>query len=98
METLTIRQQLGILLQRENLGVRDLSQALGLPEKEIYNHLGHIAKTARHNGLRLAMDPGPMCLACGYLFKSRQRLTPPGRCPKCRATHISEPLFHLTPI
>jgi len=95
METLTNRQQIVLLLQRENLGAKDLSQAIGLPEKEIYEHLEHIAKTSRRQGLRLKLAPGPVCLACGYDFKKRRRLTPPGRCPKCRATHISEALYRL---
>jgi transcriptional regulator len=98
MQELTHRQQIVLLLQRENLGARDLSQALGLPEKEIYDHLEHIARTARHQGLHLELNPGPVCLACGYTFKNRQRLTPPGRCPKCRATHIAEALFALEPL
>ncbi len=86
------------MLVRESLGARDLSQMLGLPEKEVYAHLEHIAKTARHQDLRLVIDPEPVCLACGYVFKNRKRLTPPGRCPVCRATHISEPLYCLKPL
>jgi len=97
MESLTNRQQIVFLLQRENLGARELSQAVGLPEKQIYDHLEHIAKTARRQGLILKLDPGPICLACGYDFNNRRRLTPPGRCPICRATHISDAFFHLTP-
>ncbi len=98
MDTLTNRQQIILLLQKENLGARELSQAIGLPEKEIYNHLEHIGKTVRRQGLHLKSAPGPVCLACGYDFKKRQRLTPPGRCPRCRATHISEALFCLVPV
>lgn len=98
MPALTSRRQIALLLQQEALGARDLSQALGLPEKEIYSHLTHIAKTARHQGLRLEAARPPVCLACGYTFRNRQRLTPPGRCPSCRGTHISDTLFCLTPI
>ena len=97
METLTTRQQMIILLQQERLGARDISQTLGLPEKEVYKHLEHIASTARRLGYRLETEPKAACLACGFIFKERQRLTPPGRCPKCRATHLSEPLFYLVP-
>jgi transcriptional regulator len=95
METRTIRQQIFILLQQERLGAKEISQALGLPEKEVYKHLEHIARTARRQGYRLEIEPEAACLACGFTFKARQRLTPPGRCPCCRATHLSEPLFHL---
>jgi hypothetical protein len=97
METLTTRRRIILLLQQESLGARDISQALGLPEKEVYRHLEHIARMARRLGYRLETEPKAACLACGFLFKERQRLTPPGRCPRCRATHLSEPLFHLVP-
>lgn len=97
METLTTRRQIILLLQQERLGARELSQAVGLPEKEVYGHLEHIARTACRLGYRLETEPKAACLACGFIFKERQRLTPPGRCPKCRATHLSEPLFHLVP-
>ncbi len=68
METLTNRQQIMLLLLRENLGTRDLCQAFGLPEKEICSHLKHIAKTALHQMLCLVTDPEPVCLTCGYTF------------------------------
>ena len=97
MEKLTIRQQIVFLLQRETLGVRDISQALGLPEKEIFNHLEHIARSARRLGYHLESKPAAVCLACGYTFRKRRRFSPPTRCPDCRGTHISEPLYHLIP-
>ena len=97
MNELTKRQRMFILLLREPLGARDLSQAVGLPEKEIYQHLEHITKTARRYGLRLETALEPTCLACGHVFKRRRHLTPPGRCPICHATHITEPTYQLIP-
>ena len=98
MEKLTIRQQIFVLLQQEKAGSRDISQALGLPEKEVFYHLEHIARTALRLGYHLRTEQEAVCLTCGYIFKARRRFTPPGRCPHCRATHISEPLYHLTPV
>ena len=97
MEKLTIRKQIFFLLQREPLGARDISQVLGLPEKAVFNHLEHLAISTRRQGYRLEIEPPAVCLACGYIFRKRQRFSPPGRCPDCRATHISEPLYHLVP-
>ena len=79
------------------MGARDISQALGLQEKEVFNHLEHYVKSALRLGYHLEAEPAAVCLACGYIFKKRQRFSPPGRCPNCRATHISEPLYHLVP-
>ena len=73
---------------------RELSQALHQSEREIYAHLAHIGQTAQTRGHRLLIDP-PCCLACGYLFKDRKRVTPPGHCPECRGTRFSRPRYHL---
>lgn len=90
----TTRQQLLDLLQHGPLGVRELSQALHQSEKEVYAHLAHIEQTAQARGQRLLIDP-PRCLACGYLFKDRKRVTPPGHCPDCHSSRISRPRYHL---
>jgi transcriptional regulator len=98
MEKGTIRQQIFLLLQQEEAGARDISQVLGLPEKEVFSHLEHIAKTALRLGYHLKTAKEASCLACGYVFRDRRRFTTPGRCPNCRFTHISEPLYRLKPV
>jgi predicted Zn-ribbon and HTH transcriptional regulator len=35
------------------------------------------------------------CQVCGFVFKKRDRLTSPGRCPSCRSSRIEEPLFTI---
>jgi predicted Zn-ribbon and HTH transcriptional regulator len=82
------------LLEGQAMGVRDLSQALGISEKDVYMHLGHIQRTARGQGKRLEMTPCE-CLSCGYVFRDRSRLEKPGRCPKCRQTHILGAMFRI---
>ena len=62
----------------------ELSQALGVTEKEVYAHLGHIQRSAVAAGAEFVVTPSE-CLACGYVFADRRRLTRPGRCPRCRA-------------
>ena len=76
------------------LSARDLSQAVGLSEREVTSHLRHLQKSLRHAAQRLQMVP-PRCLDCSFVFHKRERLTRPGRCPVCRSTHLSEPLFFL---
>lgn len=90
----TTRQQLLALLRSGPASVRELSQALHQSEKEVYAHLVHIEHTAQARGQRLLIDP-PRCLACGYVFTDRKRVTPPGHCPECRSTRISRPRYSL---
>jgi predicted Zn-ribbon and HTH transcriptional regulator len=82
------------LLETEAMGVRDLSQALGVSEKDVFMHLEHIQRTARGKGRRFGMTPCE-CLSCGYVFRDRSRLKKPGRCPKCRQSHILGAMYRI---
>ncbi len=73
---------------------RDLSQGVGLSENDVFHHLEHLRKTLKTQNRRLLVTPAS-CLDCDYIFQKRDRLTRPGKCPVCRSTHLSEPLFSL---
>lgn len=91
----TIRQQMTVLLEQQSLGVRDLSQQLGISEKDVYEHLEHIRRSVLNRGKRIETTPCE-CLSCGYVFTDRSRVKKPGRCPKCRQSHIQGPAFHIS--
>ena len=67
---------------------KDISREVGIKEKEVGAHLAHIARSLHGSG-RFVMEPS-MCLNCGFIFKKRERMRTPGRCPKCRSEEISE--------
>lgn len=92
----TIRQALAEALRREGHSAHVLSQLVGIPEKAVSDHLEHLARSLPALGEKLTVTP-PECLVCGYAFPDRDRLTRPSRCPKCRATHLAEPLFRISP-
>ncbi len=87
----TVRQHLSLLLKTGPLSAKDLSAAAHLPEKDVIHHLGHIRRSA---GRGFVVEPAE-CLACGFLFEDRRRLSRPGRCPRCRSTRINPPLFQI---
>ncbi len=89
----TIRQLLKELLQEETLSSLELSQRLALPEKEVLDHLSHIAR-APGPEYRFQMTPA-VCKSCGFDFKKRERLTIPSRCPICQHESIRRPRFRL---
>lgn len=72
----------------------ELSALVRLPEKEVVPHLEHLARSLRGAGERLGVEP-PRCIACGFTFRSRRRLSKPSACPRCRATHVSAPIFRV---
>jgi len=91
---ITLRQALADALRRDEHSAHDLSRLIGLPEKTVADHLAHLARSLPAHGERLVVTP-PACLACGYAFPERARLTRPSRCPQCRGTHLAEPQFRI---
>jgi transcriptional regulator len=94
MESHTIRQDLISLLSGREMDARELSQELGLKEKEIYEHLVHVERTVAASRGRFVITPS-QCLLCGYVFEDRRRLTRPSRCPQCRRSKLQSPSFRI---
>ena len=92
--TKTLRQEIIEILTEEGATARDLSQIIGLREKEVYDHLAHIEKSVKAAGKLLFSEP-VHCIACGYVFKNRTKIKPPGRCPECRQSRIEPPVFRI---
>ncbi len=91
----TIRRKLLVELQEGPVSALELSGRIGVPEKDIYEHLEHIRAMLHHTGRRLAIQPAE-CVKCGFLFQKRERLKKPGRCPVCRSESIHDPHYSLT--
>lgn len=89
----TVRQQIIELLANGEMDARELSREVGIKEKEAIEHLSHIARTLAVQGKKLAIRPAE-CLLCGFVFEKRQRFTRPGRCPRCKKSHLQSPVFY----
>lgn len=90
----TIRQQIISCLGSGPMNAIEISQDVGIMEKEVYGHLKHIDRSMAAQGKRLVLHPS-RCLKCGFIFEKRERFTRPGRCPQCRATRIKRPEFDI---
>jgi predicted Zn-ribbon and HTH transcriptional regulator len=90
----TIRRRIIDRLSGAPLTAREISADIGIPEKEVCRHLEHIRRSLHQEGERLAVTP-PACKKCGFVFRKRERLRRPGKCPVCRGESISEPLFAI---
>ena len=91
----TPRQQIIELLTDGEMDARELSREAGLKEKEVVGHLSHIARSLAGKGKKLTIRPAE-CLLCGYVFEKRQRFTRPGRCPRCKKSHLQSPRYYIT--
>lgn len=90
----TIRKQMIGLLEKEEMSAREISQAVRIREKEVYEHLAHIGRTVNTKRKKLVITPS-QCLECGYVFKNRKRYTRPSRCPHCKIERISNPTYRI---
>ena len=90
----TLRQRMTDLLREQEADALELSQALGVAEKEVYAHLGHIQRSAAAAGAELVVTPSE-CLACGYVFADRRPPDAPGPLPPLPArAHIPARVPH----
>ncbi len=90
----TIRREIIDLLKDNVLSAREISGRAGVSVKEVYEHLDHIQKSIGKGGRSLKVIPAE-CKMCGFVFKKRERLKKPGKCPVCKGESIEEPLFSI---
>ena len=88
---LTSRQAIKELLLEQPLSALEISQRLSLSEKEVLDHLTHIAR-APGQDYHFQITPAA-CKKCGFTFKKRDRLTTPSRCPICHQQSLRRPRF-----
>ena len=90
----TLRQKIISLLSETELSAWEISGEVGISEKEVYEHLSHIARSVASQNKKVLITPA-ICLRCGYVFENRSRFTRPGRCPQCKKSRIQSPTFRI---
>jgi predicted Zn-ribbon and HTH transcriptional regulator len=88
----TVRAALRLALRAGPRTARELSGAVGVPEKQVAAHLEHLARSLKAAGERLRVEPA-RCQDCGFTFRKRDRLSRPSRCPVCRSERLDAPRF-----
>ncbi len=90
----SLRKEIAEALSHNPLGLREISQLFRIREREALDHLQHIAKSAHPR--KFSMAPA-QCKRCGFIFKKRDRLSAPSRCPLCRSESITPPRYQILP-
>lgn len=90
----TVRAAIREELLRGAVTARELSERVSIPEKDVAGHLEHLERSLRARGERLVVEAAS-CIACGFAFKRRARLSRPGSCPDCGSTRIDPPAFRI---
>jgi hypothetical protein len=90
---ITPRQAIKEIITEQPLSLREISQRLSLSEKQVLDHLSHIAR-APGPGSHFQIIPAA-CKQCGFVFTKRDRLSTPSRCPICRGQSIRRPRYAI---
>ena len=90
----TIRKRIASVLDSVPMSAKDISVEVGISEKEVYGHLEHIRKTLNRRERIFTVTPAA-CRQCGFVFRKREKLRKPGRCPVCQSEKIDEPIFSV---
>lgn len=87
----TKRERLIELLEKGEFDVEQLASFLDVPVRQVVSDLPHVAKSTKG---RFEMIP-PECAGCGFIFRGRDKIKRPSRCPECRDERIEGPWFHV---
>jgi len=90
----TARHEIIGAMTGRDISAREISAIAGILEKEVYAHLEHIRRSLHAEGRTLIITFSS-CRKCGFVFRKRERLTRPGKCPACKGTSIEGPFFRV---
>lgn len=89
----TIRQTIVALLQEEALSALDLAEILGIKEKEVAEHMEHVARSV--TAPRTVKVEPARCRKCGFAFTRKKQFKRPSRCPQCRGELVEGARFSI---
>ncbi len=88
-----IRKDLVAMLLNNPRTAADIARELDVTPKDVEHDLQHLFKTLKKTDYRIIIHPA-VCLKCDFRF-SRNKITKPSKCPKCKATWIDAPLVEI---
>lgn len=90
----TVRQEMIDAMTEGPHTLRDLSQTVGIMEKEVAEHLPFIEKSLKRKGKTIRFQPY-QCMNCGFVFENRKKYSKPGKCPSCKKERIEQACFWI---
>jgi predicted Zn-ribbon and HTH transcriptional regulator len=90
---MTRREEIFEILKKERKSAQALANFFKTELVEIVEDLQHLAKSVRPT-FDLRMIPA-CCLKCGFVFRERDKIKAPTKCPRCRSEWIQAPLFFI---
>lgn len=87
------RKDLIPLLENRMVTVEELAELFEARPRDIELDLAHLLKSLKRSSYRVTIEPA-RCRKCGFRLK-HERLSKPGKCPRCRSTWIAPPRIGL---
>jgi transcriptional regulator len=88
------RKDLVTFLHENPLSVAEIAKAFGISPKEVEDDLQHLRKSLKKSAYHLRVQPAA-CRKCPFVF-STEKLSKPGKCPRCKGTWIEAPLVEIS--
>lgn len=89
---MTRRQEIIDWLSKTPTSLQNIANFYKTDLKDILEDVEHIRESIKPK--KLKMVP-PYCKKCGFVFKERNRIKTPSKCPKCKSEWIEAPLFRI---
>ena len=93
MEAQTPRQAIADVLRSGPCTALDVAHKLGMPLRRVVDDLEHVRRSVR-SPERWTVEPAE-CLACGFVYRGRERIDLPSRCPECHGEEIQPAKFGI---
>lgn len=92
----TLRERLAALLREGEWPADELATELEIERGRLEEELGHLERSARRRGERIAVTPA-RCLGCGAVCRPRDArpFHAPRRCPACKQERMAWPSYRL---
>jgi predicted Zn-ribbon and HTH transcriptional regulator len=87
------RKELLSILSDRPRSASSIARELGLRRGDVEDDLAHAIRSARASGHLVVVVPA-RCRTCDFQF-GPDRLSKPGKCPRCRGTRIYEPQISI---
>ncbi len=89
---MTRRQQIIEILQENRQTAQQLANYFQTTLKEIIEDLQHIQKSIKPKKLKI--NPA-YCKKCNFVFKERDKISKPSKCPRCKSEWIEAQMFEI---
>ncbi|MBI2124529.1 transcriptional regulator, partial [Candidatus Pacearchaeota archaeon] len=86
------RQDIIRILEKQETTAQYLANIFETTLKEILEDLEHIEKSIKPKKLK---EVPAYCKSCNFMFKEREKISKPSKCPRCRSEWIEAQMFYI---